>query len=700
MAHSEINFENGAQKTVWSEEFERVPLKQRLKLLLASHRVSVDSNLKSECQTPVLPPIVGVAVAEKRENGYCDSQHLQSGCSAEEQIIETAPKEERHAGELGELDRQENLAHKCVNSHTIAAAAATSEKVDSVGSSSLHESLFVKNPVPVKVEFADNHVVSSSANCMNGSCLTGIQAVNFEAEMSDELDELDHVVLKERLRRLLTSKCLGLTSTMVEENSAGTVKGELRFGDQRHMVPGNQIHEIDRTLKSGSSKGTVNSSCKPHHALSHCSRGNISAYTDSLGIQRNDMIFSSEKECFKYESDGGKTLPSGDIRTVQGSDIPSLANIKIEPPNYDGFPSSNVTTLGQMSFRNFVLVKSEVQTAGDAYEDELDHMLLRERMKLLSSSGGPSLDSHQSSKWTSKMFPSALGYRPVASEPAQSLKVNRPRKRRKTVTDSVETAMEEDAPGLLQVLIEKGVSVNEIKLYGEPESNDALDDSSTKDNFAELEEVISKLFSRRESLLKFGHLRCTKGEKASYCLECLFSLVEQARYLRFRNWPVEWGWCRDLQSFIFVFEKHNRIVLERPEYGYATYFFELADSLPIDWQIKRLVTAMRLTSCSRVTLIENKALMVGDDLTEGEAQVLMEYGWTPNTGLGTMLNYYDRVVHDRKNEKDRSEWRSKIGKLLMDGYNGGTIISAGIPTKVMEYNVGHPVQIKVELSSG
>lgn len=51
-------------------------------------------------------------------------------------------------------------------------------------------------------------------------------------------------------------------------------------------------------------------------------------------------------------------------------------------------------------------------------------------------------------------------------------------------------------------------------------------------------------------------------------------------------------------------------MLERPEYGYATYFFELVDSLPIDWQIKRLVTAMKLTSCSRLSLIENKALMV------------------------------------------------------------------------------------------
>ncbi|MCI00794.1 hypothetical protein A2U01_0021816, partial [Trifolium medium] len=75
---------------------------------------------------------------------------------------------------------------------------------------------------------------------------------------------------------------------------------------------------------------------------------------------------------------------------------------------------------------------------------------------------------------------------------------------------------------------------------------------------------------------------------------------------------------------------------------------------------------------------------VGEDLAEGEAKVLMEYGWTPNTGLGTMLNYRDRVVHDRKNV-DTSEWRTKIGKLLIDGYVGGTILMPNIPKSVANY---------------
>lgn len=86
-------------------------------------------------------------------------------------------------------------------------------------------------------------------------------------------------------------------------------------------------------------------------------------------------------------------------------------------------------------------------------------------------------------------------------------------------------------------------------------------------------------------------------------------------------------------------------------------------------------------------------IKVGDDLSEGEAKVLMQFGWVPNTGLATMLHYCDRVYHDRKNEKDSSEWRSKIGKLLMDGYNGGTIVSTNM---VLQHGSSDSPQVKLE----
>jgi len=88
-------------------------------------------------------------------------------------------------------------------------------------------------------------------------------------------------------------------------------------------------------------------------------------------------------------------------------------------------------------------------------------------------------------------------------------------------SNSVQTALEEDAPGLLevflfvyihfesgiyiefhglciwQVLVDKGVLVDEIKLYGERENDEALDESFCEDSFSELEAVITKVKSMR-----------------------------------------------------------------------------------------------------------------------------------------------------------------------------------------------------------
>ncbi|GAB4825235.1 hypothetical protein Ancab_008110 [Ancistrocladus abbreviatus] len=89
--------------------------------------------------------------------------------------------------------------------------------------------------------------------------------------------------------------------------------------------------------------------------------------------------------------------------------------------------------------------------------------------------------------------------------------------------------------------------------------------------------------------------------------------------------------------------------------------------------------------------------MVGEDLTEGEARVLEEYGWIPNTGSGTLLNYCDRVYHDRKNEKDASEWRSKITKQLVNGFNGGMIASTDVLKRLANYQGSQNSEVKLEL---
>jgi hypothetical protein len=86
-------------------------------------------------------------------------------------------------------------------------------------------------------------------------------------------------------------------------------------------------------------------------------------------------------------------------------------------------------------------------------------------------------------------------------------------------SNSVQTALEEDAPGLLevflfvyshfeigiyielhglciwQVLVDKGVLVDDIKLYGETVNDEALDESLCEDSFSELEAVMTKVKS-------------------------------------------------------------------------------------------------------------------------------------------------------------------------------------------------------------
>ncbi|KAK3030582.1 hypothetical protein RJ639_039668 [Escallonia herrerae] len=438
---------------------------------------------------------------------------------------------------------------------------------------------------------------------------------------------------------------------------------------------------------TGLEKEDMNSGGQESSVDGNCSydipEGNASVFARFLGLVRQPVRL--QKSDPDHEKCGGDDLLSGNHKTILSSGVSTFALVKDEPLDNIGLHSSDTNAVGNSCFANMIPVKSELEIANESFEDKVDHMLLRERMKLLASWDVSSSDIYANFEYHRKFVSTGPDCRPIIRESTVPLRTKGLRKRKKTATH-------------LQVLIDKGVLLDEIKLYGEPESNEALDDSLSEDSFTELEAVITKLFSQRQSLLKFAPMRCTKGERATYCLASLISLVEQARYLQFRKWPVEWGWYRDLLSFIFVFERHNRIVLERPEYGYATYFFELVDSVSIDWQIKRLVTARKLTSYSRITLIENKALVVGEDLTEGEARVLMEYGWAPNSGLGTMLNYCDRVVHDRKNERDSSEWRSKIGKLLMDGYNGGTVVLTEVPRKVAEFNVAQSPKIKLELT--
>ncbi|KAM7278706.1 hypothetical protein ACFE04_005840 [Oxalis oulophora] len=499
-------------------------------------------------------------------------------------------------------------------------------------------------------------------------------------------DDLDHIDLKERLKILLRRKFADKLAQEMAQEATEPVAKRMKLGvqsvDEESSVSHNQFSQISAT-------NYCHGLAADSYSLEHDA-------TESRHNVEKKRQTSSPKTILANLNSTKVYVPNASMNSsIQTSILPTSVHVKEELlEDSTGFGDSDWKVSTGFSFKP-LNVKNEPEVQYEFNEDEVDHMQLSARMKLLPSGIESHLYNSNTFEYLAKVMPGPANEANLDYE--KPIQASGPRKRKKTITDSVETAMEEDAPGLLKVLVDQGVSVDEIKLYSEPESNEALDESLCEDSFSELESVMSKLFPRQPSFIKFAAIGCTSTSKPTYSVACLFSLVEQARYVQYRNWPVEWGWCRDLQSFIFVFERHNRIVLERPEYGYATYFFELVDCLPIDWQIKRLVTAMKLSNCGRVSIIEDKPLLAGKDLTEGEAKVLMEYGWTPNTGLGTMLNYRDRVVHTRRNDTEMSEWRSKIGKYLSDGYNGGSIISSTVLNKDICQDADNSMQIKLEI---
>ncbi|GAB4827289.1 hypothetical protein Ancab_034178 [Ancistrocladus abbreviatus] len=555
-------------------------------------------------------------------------------------------------------------------------------------------------PVKVKIDSCDAKTMPSLQDSLIGSNCANKEAAQVKNEASDDEfdDSLDHIVLRERRRMLLS----WILEKSLKPSLAGT--GQLsNLSSEQALQQSAEIgihdnYSIDgQSLKDGNSYPEANISdiCQTLVPPNYEDAGKllmISQYSqpksdDCKGADSVESRNSSTSpECSPY---GCLENLTNKPDTVVTPALSLLGRVKLEPLDINESQVQEKNGVENFSIHSILPVKSEPGFSEESTVDELDHLPLMDRMKLLSSGTSCALNISGNLKSPDSGSNCLESVIPIS--------VCQPRKRKRTATNSVETALEEDAPALMKVLIAKGVSMKDIKLYGGIESDDPIDDSLCEDSFADLEAVLPQLFSHRQSFLKFPPIRCSKDSKASYCLSCLLSLIEQTQYLSIRSWPVEWGWCRDLQSFIFVFSRHNRIVLERPEYGYATYFFELLGSLPVDWQIKRLVTAMKLTSCGRITLIENRSLMVGEDLTEGEARVLEEYGWIPNTGLGTLLNYCDRVYHDRKNEKDASEWRSKIAKQLVNGFNGGMIVSTDVLKGLANYQGSQNSEVKLEL---
>ncbi|KAA8530671.1 hypothetical protein F0562_005395 [Nyssa sinensis] len=73
---------NETRDGVWTEEHDRMPLKQRLKVLVARTRLSDFSDFKFEKESINPKPSVDTVV--KKEYQHCDSQVFHPACSARE----------------------------------------------------------------------------------------------------------------------------------------------------------------------------------------------------------------------------------------------------------------------------------------------------------------------------------------------------------------------------------------------------------------------------------------------------------------------------------------------------------------------------------------------------------------------------------------------------------------------------------------
>ncbi|KAL5653248.1 hypothetical protein ACJX0J_038706, partial [Zea mays] len=412
-------------------------------------------------------------------------------------------------------------------------------------------------------------------------------AKGFNPEICTETDELDHISLKERYRILLADKSLGLTTVSAGKSIMHVETS--RASPKRNHEGKISKEDIFSMLQEISSAPSIIES----NPMDDDSNRRILG--EDLPVEGSENQIGGTATCMGENSEL--------VARKQGA---HLADVKLEPAlgGYEIGPS-------ELPQENSTHAEGSVLSLG--IKDELTDCELPGLCENVSFS------SRQRRKRKTS-YSTEKTLKEDAYTVDEGVAYRSRRKRKKTATDSIEKALDEDAPGLLKILLDRGIGVEEIKLYGAEEDNEMIADS-TESNFEDLENVIANIFPKRGKCHLLSAARYERGEKSIYCLSCLISLIEQSRYLRFRDCPVEWGWCRDLQSFIFIFRSHNRIVLERPEYGYATYFFEVVQSRPIEWQIRRLVVAMKLSGCGRTALIENRPLLVGTDLTEGEAHV-------------------------------------------------------------------------------
>lgn len=155
--------------------------------------------------------------------------------------------------------------------------------------------------------------------------------------------------------------------------------------------------------------------------LEHLGHQNVPTKTRKMPIINKKDLTGSFKKKFSGSDQNIKKGLSSNI------DMHHPA-IKTEPLD------ENVETVDKVPVASMVPLKYEQDGADSSCSDELDHILLSERSKLLSQRGRVPSFAIKGTECSSKLAPSDLDCQTSVPEAVKGLGCDRPRKRRKTAT--------------------------------------------------------------------------------------------------------------------------------------------------------------------------------------------------------------------------------------------------------------------------
>lgn len=142
------------------------------------------------------------------------------------------------------------------------------------------------------------------------------------------------------------------------------------------------------------------------------------------------MICSPER--MSMELNSREALQNGLIH-INGSCLATSFRIKDEPCNNSNFHDLDRNATSNFS-HTILSVKSEPEITYDLHGDEVDHICLGDRMKLLKTKDESDLCVPRDYECSNKFLPSVLSATHIVRESAKAISINHSRKRKKTAT--------------------------------------------------------------------------------------------------------------------------------------------------------------------------------------------------------------------------------------------------------------------------